>query len=182
MLQAHVPLAFVSVPIWPVVYSVAMSFRGCPFSNVGIISDSLPDPIALLDSLIPLTIVDLSILPSIHALAVRFTIFELTEVGVAVGVPLKAFAVSEIVLPEAFILPSIPVLHHSFSMPFSIDNCPQVYRVLVPYLLKTIHLLDGGKIHFIGFKLDVLWQKTIFVHGIVRTCFGSLLIYANVFA
>ena len=105
--------------------------------------NALPDAIALFEALVPLSIVDFPVLPGVHPFAMCSSVFELAEVCVSIWVPLEAFAVSEVLFPEPFVLSAIRILHDSFAMSLLVDDCAKVYGVSVPYLLVPIDFPYG---------------------------------------
>lgn len=138
MLEAHVPLPLVSVPVRPMMDAVAMRFGGVPLANVRIFLNPFPDTVALLDSKVPLAVVHFAIRPGVDAFAVSLAVLKLAEVGVAIRVPFEALAVSEIQCPLALILPSIPVLHNTIPVPLSFVNSSKIYRFLISHFLVLL--------------------------------------------
>lgn len=161
MLQAHIPLTFISVSVRPVMDTISMCFGRGPLTYIGVILYTLPDAVALFDSLVPLSIIHLAIFPGVNTLSVGLTILELAEVSVPIWVALKSLAVAQIVLPETFVLTSISILHDTFTMTFSIYDRSKIDSILIFDFFKTIYLLNGLEVHLIGLQLDVLRQQGI---------------------
>ena len=96
-----------------------MSFRILPLSDIRVFVDAFPDTVALLEPLIPLTIVDLTIFPGVDAFTVGSSVLELAVVSVAIGVSLETFAVSQVMIPETFILATVRIFHDAFTVPLA---------------------------------------------------------------
>lgn len=155
MLQAHVPLPLIPVSVWPCMDSVTMSLRGTPLADVRITPSSLPDAISLLETLVPLAIINLSIFPSVDSLTMGLAILELAKVSIAIGIPFESFSVPQISIPKAFVLPSVPVPHDSFPVPFPLDDSAHINGIFIFHFFVPIYLLNCDQIHFIRFKYDV---------------------------
>jgi hypothetical protein len=122
MLQALLPLPFISITILPSMYAIAFSFRMTPLPYVRITVQPSPDAIAMLKTLVPFTIVDFSVIPWIYSFAMGFTILETPVVWISIWISLKRPSVSYILEPIAFVLPSNFIPHDSLSVSLAIYN------------------------------------------------------------
>lgn len=80
----------------------------------------------------------------------RSACFKLPKVSVAVGIPFKAFTLSQVVHPETFILAVIRVLHHTLAVSFSVANDAKVDCFMKSNLSIAIYLLECLDIDLVG--------------------------------
>ena len=140
------PLSFVPVTILPGMHSVAFCLRVSPLPYVGVSWNASPDSIAMLQTLVPFTVIDLPVVPCVDTLPMRLPVLEKPKVGIGVGIPFEATAVSHVVVPLPFVLPSIPVSHHSLPITFTIliVHLPHKHGwVLISLLLVARQIFQG---------------------------------------
>lgn len=80
MLETIHPLTFVTVAIFPLVYAEPIDFSIVPLTDIRVTKDTLPDAIALFDTLEPLAVVHFTVSPGVDALTVRPIVHELAQV------------------------------------------------------------------------------------------------------
>ena len=113
MFKTHVPAAFISITILPLVNAIAMSFRVAPLSHIAVTKDSLPHACAFLDSSAPFTIVHLAIGPVINSFTMCLSFSKVSLVRVPIAVPFIAFSLSLIIIPLAFVDSIFSIAHDS---------------------------------------------------------------------
>ena len=90
-----------------------MGFAFSPLTDVAVIVNAPPDSVPLLEALNPFSVVDLAVAPSENAFSISFTMLEVAIVAITLWVPFETFTVADVLLPCAFVLAAIGILHHS---------------------------------------------------------------------
>ena len=126
MSQAELPLAFVAIPIGPLVLAVTMSFVLDPLTDIAVTRDALPDTVAVLDSIDPLSVICIAIDPSVKAFAGYAALIILSQVLIAIAKPLIAFTVALVLSPLAFIDATNFIYANSCSMSMGIRDLTSI--------------------------------------------------------
>jgi hypothetical protein len=124
-----------------------MCFGILPFADVAVVLYAFPYSVPLLKPLVPLSIIDFAICPGVDAFSMCLAVFELAKIGIVVRISLKAFAIAHVVLPEAFILPAIWILHDAFAVSHAVAGVPEVDGALVALFNVALNLTYGLQVN-----------------------------------
>lgn len=159
VLETHVPLALVPIALLPSVNAIAMRLAIFPFANVAVVVNASPNSVPLLQSLVPLAIVDFTVGPGKDPFPVGLAFSEIAIITISVWIPFESFAAADINLPPAFILPTICVLHHTYSLAPTINHGSQKNSLGEPSLLKVIVFLQLFEVNFVRFQHNLVKLK-----------------------
>ena len=109
MLEAVLPLPFVSIAILPRVNAVAFNLPVFPLPYIIVSFKSLPYPESMFYSFNPLSIIDLPIPPSVNPFAFSFVLEKLSNVLASIGIQFKTPTVPLFILPFSFKNPAITI-------------------------------------------------------------------------
>ena len=136
--EAHIPLAFVDVPIAPGVHSVPVGLRLKPFPDVRVLLNPSPDTVPVFQTIEPGAIVDFAVGPSVNAHSRSFSLDKVAIVAVAIWVALESLPVSQVIQPVAFVLAPIAVLHYALSVASIFVSESVVHGICIFLLLKSL--------------------------------------------
>lgn len=138
MLKAFNPRSLVSVTVFPLMDTMAMSFTLNPLSHVTITKYTSPHSVAIFDSFFPFTIIYFTICPMINTFPVGFSIKEVTFISISIRISFKSFSLPQIVLPLSLINSILSVDHdtptHSSIVRGKLSS---IHRVLVLFNAKV---------------------------------------------
>jgi hypothetical protein len=156
MLQAVAPLAFISIPVFPLMHAIAIGLGIFPLPYVAVSEDASPYAIAFLNSVSPFSIIHFSIRPEIDSFSMCLAIFEITFIFVSIAVPFEPSPMADVICPLTLVNPIFFIEHDSQPMSLPVDKLAPEQRIRV-FLDPEVFLLANGIIveyltlHFILF-------------------------------
>lgn len=138
VLQIVLPFAFVAIPILPLVDAIAVDLAIAPLPDIRVALEALPQAKALLDVLLPLSIVDLTVRPSEDSLPMDLIVEVLPDILRPIAEQFVPSPVAAIVLPFAFVYPTVVIDQDSKAHAFALNQSALVERILRPFNAKLL--------------------------------------------